>query len=339
MQISLLSRIQGALVGGAVADTLGACRQQAGGKFPFDYGADGAVWRLPPLSAAASIPWGRQWVKAVDVWLKSGGQSWGHLGQADQLIQFEDPAASAIALLPLIIITHTDPVQQQFALTSAVTDADWDFTRWLAALIGAAFINLALQNRLTPVSLIERLSLQIKELDLSVNNLHISGHLFQPDVSLEALRLLETIHRLIHQPDGLALAVEELQETSTSFRALGLALYCFLTSPEEPRLTIMRALSCEYSPQLTATLTGILTGAYNGLGGIPINWRSGLHQTQAGQTAISMLWRLPAEQSLRQLSEVLLAAWSGVDIGLIQSMPYSHVADRVESGVFEGGSL
>ena len=339
MQISLLSRIQGALAGGAVADSLGACPPQAGEKRPHAFGIDGNAWRLRPLSADTSIPWSRQWMNAVVDWIRSGGGSWRHWGESCRAIQIQDASASAISLLPLIILTHTEPVRQRLALTTTITQAGWDFSSLLAAFMGASIINLALQNRLDPSGLIERLSLQIKELEPSVDHQQINGHLFNPAVMSEALTLLQTIRQLVQQSTGLAFAVEQLQETSTSLQTFGLALYCFLSTPEESGLTIMRALRCHYQPQLTATLAGILTGAYNGLGGIPIAWRSGMHYPQAERTAISSLWQIPSEQSLRQLSEVLFAAWSGVDIGLIQSMPYPRSADLLENGAFESGSL
>ena len=339
MQISLLSRIQGSLTGGAVANILAVCRRQTEGKRPLAFEIDNNVWRLPPLADSDSIAWGRQWVNSVADWMKSGGQGGSHWGQAWRSIQETDPAASAIALLPLIVITHSDPERQRLALSSAMTQADRDFPSLLAASISAAVINLALQNRLVPVSLIDCLSRQIKELESSVDHQQINGHLFDPVVTSEALTLLQTIQQLVRRPDGLAFAVEQLQGTSSAFRALGLALYCFLSTPEESGLTIMRALQCDCQPQLTATLAGILSGAYNGLGGIPIAWRLGMHQPQAERTAISILWQIPSEQSLRQLSEVLLAAWSGVDIGLIQSMPYPRRADLVKNGAFESGSL
>jgi hypothetical protein len=77
---------------------------------------------------------------------------------------------------------------------------------------------------------------------------------------------------------------------------IDLAIYCFLSTPEDFSLAILRARHTQSETSFTCALTGILAGGYNSLTGIPLN---GVIATQerAG-------WLLA--------SESLLIAWAGV---------------------------
>ncbi|MCG8364197.1 MAG: ADP-ribosylglycohydrolase family protein [Pseudanabaenales cyanobacterium] len=336
MQISLLSRFQGTLVGAAVGDILGAYRQQEGGKQHTLSWLDSHHWQLGPLSPSSSPAWGSQWVDSLNDWIGTDGRNWSHLGQSCREIKLRNPAASAIALLPLIVISHDHPTRQRQALASTINQAGWDSAALVAALIVAAVINLALQNRLAPARVISHLSSQIKELGHPANNQQLKNNpLSDPEVLSDALTLLQVIQTLVRQPAELAATAELLQEISTPFRALGLALYCFLSTPEEYGLTVIRALRWGDQPQLAATLAGILAGVYNGLGGIPIAWRLGIQRPLAGSAAISILWRIPSECILSQLSEVLLANWAGADLGVAQAINFERPIHTFENSPFE----
>ena len=332
MQISLLNGFQGALVGAAVANVLGAYRQQEWEKQGMPSWIERDHWRLGALSpVSATQPWGSQWIHSLNDWIGVDAQNWSHLGQSCREIKLSHPAVSAIALLPLILITHDDPVRQRQALATVINQASWDFPAFLAALILAAGINQALQNRLTPTGLISSLSWRIKGLENPAEN-QSEAQLSDPEVLSNALNLLQLIQRLVQQPVGLETAAEQLQAVSSPFAALGLALYCFLGTPEEYSLIVLRALRCRYQPQLVATLAGILAGAYKGLGGVPITWRLGIQRRQAGPAALPMLWRIPSETALRQLSEALLAGWAGADKQqFVRTINFKHPTDTFES--------
>ncbi len=63
--------------------------------------------------------------------------------------------------------------------------------------------------------------------------------------------------------------------------AIALSWYCFVTTPHDFRISVKRATSIK--PNLagwTAPLTGILSGTYNGITGIPHNWRINISQNQ-----------------------------------------------------------
>ncbi len=54
---------------------------------------------------------------------------------------------------------------------------------------------------------------------------------------------------------------------------IALAFYCFLNTPEDLRLSVVRAARCGIAGQITCALTGALSGAYNGVAAIPVEWR------------------------------------------------------------------
>lgn len=85
----------------------------------------------------------------------------------------------------------------------------------------------------------------------------------------QMLRTVQALHR-----DGASLitAQQALAHLPPVYRAYGLALFCFVTTPQDCRLTLQRAMRCLDQP-LTTIGAGLLTGAYNGELGLPIEWR------------------------------------------------------------------
>ncbi|MEM7757979.1 MAG: hypothetical protein AAF298_07625 [Cyanobacteria bacterium P01_A01_bin.40] len=76
---------------------------------------------------------------------------------------------------------------------------------------------------------------------------------------------------------------QTLEELSTDDdlrqQAIALSWYCVITTPQDFKLSILRAASIDSSiAELTTTLTGTLSGAYNGIAGIPGNWRTRIIQ-------------------------------------------------------------
>lgn len=63
--------------------------------------------------------------------------------------------------------------------------------------------------------------------------------------------------------------------------AIALSWYCFVTTPHDFRMSVKRAASIKSNlAEWTTPLTGILSGAYNGITGIPHNWRINISQNQ-----------------------------------------------------------
>ena len=81
--------------------------------------------------------------------------------------------------------------------------------------------------------------------------------------------------------------------------AIALAYYCFATTPQEFSLSITRAANIPHLAWLTAALTGTLSGAYNGMTGIPRKWRT-------------IAERNSSYRSETKLAVKLFQAWLGV---------------------------
>ena len=73
---------------------------------------------------------------------------------------------------------------------------------------------------------------------------------------------------------------------------LALSLYCFGCTPEDFNLAVSLAASTGELALTTAALTGAIAGSYNGLTGIPINWRIWGCQNQDYQQAMEQATNL-----------------------------------------------
>jgi ADP-ribosylglycohydrolase len=144
---------------------------------------------------------------------------------------------------------------------------------------------------------------------------------------------LEQVQTLLQQKASLETAVHQLTQTSKlsyspqatvpnhfdpeNWTALALGFYCFLSTPEDYSLTVLRSLQTRYHPEITAAISGALSGAYQGYIAIPVKWRL--------EFQYPSIWPLthpeiennpvkpnPTQGELLQLSQGLFALWSGV---------------------------
>ena len=65
--------------------------------------------------------------------------------------------------------------------------------------------------------------------------------------------------------------IENISETQ---QEISLSLFCFLNNPEDFNLTTRQALFRETQTTNVTALGGVLSGAYNGITGISLNWRN-----------------------------------------------------------------
>jgi ADP-ribosylglycohydrolase len=108
-----------------------------------------------------------------------------------------------------------------------------------------------------------------------------------------------------------------------TFIPIAIAFYCFLSTPEDLRLSVLRAARCGIAGQLTCALTGALSGAYNGAATIPVEWRQVL--SPPGKSLLlneggeSSVWGMSGDAKIVELANNLFAVWAGVyipDLGL-----------------------
>ncbi|MDP8935481.1 MAG: ADP-ribosylglycohydrolase family protein, partial [Cyanobacteriota bacterium] len=101
-----------------------------------------------------------------------------------------------------------------------------------------------------------------------------------------------------------------------NFIPIALAFYCFLNTPEDLRLSVVRAARCGIAGQLTCALTGALSGAYNGAGAIPVEWRQVSSATlEPGPLVCGRepsFWGTGSDAKIVELANNLFAVWAGV---------------------------
>ncbi|BAU63079.1 hypothetical protein STA3757_04340 [Stanieria sp. NIES-3757] len=122
------------------------------------------------------------------------------------------------------------------------------------------------------------------------------------DSKASLVKQLNQVLSLVSEGKSLQEVVEELDQEDQSHpmqKAIALAWYCFHSSPENFSLCIRRAMNTGSQSLTVVVLTGALAGAYNGMTGIPLNWRL------ASQNNVFL-------QRLKQESQRLLAIWSGM---------------------------
>ena len=85
--------------------------------------------------------------------------------------------------------------------------------------------------------------------------------------------------KLVDRAIERGITLEELKaklsaETGLQSTAIALSWYCFVSTPYNSKLSIQRAARVEPNlAWLTTALTGTLSGAYNGMARISVNWR------------------------------------------------------------------
>ncbi|EDZ96309.1 conserved hypothetical protein [Limnospira maxima CS-328] len=196
-----------------------------------------------------------------------------------------NPDEAALIAFPVALFFHENrPLQQQQLkqLAEIWSESDGSLEREATMLVMGEIIAQIMATARDNRPIIRR----ILE-NLSTNNTRVEQQLSQVQIALaESMTLIQTQAHLSSFPHS----------------SLALGLYCFLSTPEQPLLTLKRSSQVNSRSALTTIISGILSGAYNTLLGIPVGWRIN-HQTPYP----------PAEISMLDLGEKLFKIWSGVD--------------------------
>lgn len=216
-----------------------------------------------------------------------------------------NPVKVIIASLPIALFYHENETQLQQNLRQFVA---WQNDPEIVAgvlTIGYA-IALSLREKLHPASLIP----------LVVRFVEVP--------QLQLTQQLVQVQNLLEHQASLAKAISVLGEQPSS--AIALAFYCFLSSLEDFQLSVKRATSIGKRSPVISSITGALSGAYNGTSSIPVNWRLALSHADNKPLAG---WGIPSEAEILRLCDSLVAVWSGAYnlIGTLdQPMPLAAIA-------------
>jgi hypothetical protein len=189
-----------------------------------------------------------------------------------------NPERSILAMLPLMLFFHDDRVKLREILVDVSHRWQLDWETCSSAVAIGYIISRSLTESLNPRTIISQL------LDETIN---LHPHVFQE---------LSTLDRIFDRPSSLHQVAQRFNANSHPIiTPTVLAIYCFLSTPEDLSLATRRAYQIDRS-QFTCALTGILAGAHNSLTSIPLN---GYLATQ------------DREQWLAAAAN-LLTAWAGV---------------------------
>lgn len=200
----------------------------------------------------------------------------------------DDPRRAIVAMLPLMLFFHDDRVKLREVLVTTCHSWQLDWETCSSAVVLGYIISRSLKESLTPRTV-------IAEMLEETSNLH--PRLFQE---------LGTIDRLLDSSSSLQRVIQKLTATAHPIiTPTVLAIYCFLATPEDFSLAMLRARRTDDDARFTCALTGILAGTYNSLTGIPLN---GTIATQSPERWISG-------------AEALLATWAGIEIDRRSTAP------------------
>ena len=183
-------------------------------------------------------------------------------GRLDKLFVY---GSRVLSLLPLIIFYGDDlnsfQIISKCYLKLAGSIKAEEITEEI--LIWSYLITLLLNNRSTP----DRINFKLIR-EKVVNNAKSSdiSSIKKLVIALEAVREGTSLHQL----------VEKLSKSGNSWQmAIAISFYCFATTPDDFRLSVKRAANLDLPmASWIATLTGTLSGAYNGIRGVPYQWRT-----------------------------------------------------------------
>lgn len=239
-----------------------------------------------------------------------------------------NPGEAAVAALPSAMFFHENKAKLREKIMLAIEV--WhneNQPEWETAILAVAYtIARSLKERLDPATAIEQTLAYLKtdnaltELLLQVQILLEKG----ADLETAATHLCKSATALRErQGEGEKKLQRESIVNPGNFIPIALAFYCFLNTPEDLRLSVVRAARCGIAGQITCALTGALSGAYNGVAAIPVEWRqvssAELKSQQLADGQEPSLWRTGSDVKIVELANNLFAVWAGVykpDAGL-----------------------
>ncbi len=224
------------------------------------------------------------------------------------LLSRETGWTAPIAALPMILLFHENPaiLKQKLHHLAQLWYPDPSNTasndRITVRLLGfAAAITHLLSQPQNLNKLIPSLLAQVPQENEWAQQLIQVNALLEQGASLD-----QTVY---------CLSTRSTQPLKSDHYSLAIALYCFLSTPEAFSISVQRAMNTPNHSGLICALTAALSGAYNGLIGIPIGWK--LRFKTWAQTPIDSFLPpinpqiLPSDQQILIHGAQLFYTWAG----------------------------
>jgi ADP-ribosylglycohydrolase len=271
MRYSLGSRFRGTIIGAFIGESLASINEQ-----------ESVNWGEIALLGAESLISSRSQLN-LDDWIERQQTEFPNLDITDSV-----SLKAIIATLPVALFLHENTVKLRQNLRKAIIIWDND----LVVRDGTLAVGYAIAQSL-------REKLDIKTLIPQTID-------FIGETPTPLPQTLLKVNKLLLQGAGLERVQESLSREEKLSKAVAMAFYCFLSTLEDFRLSILRATdkSDGLSPA-TGAITGALSGAYNSLTSIPVSWQMKL------SSANSATLRLSNRKQMIELADGLVAVWSG----------------------------
>ncbi|MEG3841462.1 ADP-ribosylglycohydrolase family protein [Microcoleus sp. herbarium14] len=274
-----------------------------------------------------AVVWAKSLIRCNGLDLKDWRDTWEAFAKSEiyhpQSTEFQsllNPCEAAVAALPVAMFFHENKakLREKIMLATEVWPKE-NGQEYETGVLAVGFaIARSLKQRLDPATAIEQTIAYLK-IDNALTEL-----LMQVQILLERGADLETAAtHLCKSATGLREKQGEGEKKSQtksivnpgSFIPIALAFYCFLNTPEDLRLSVVRAARCGITGQLTCALTGALSGAYNGAAAIPVEWRQlslAVESRPLAEGREPSVWGTGNDAKIVELANNLFAVWAGV---------------------------
>jgi hypothetical protein len=267
MRYSLESRFRGTIIGAFLGDLA------FGSKDPKN-------WGEIALLGAESLIISRSQLN-LDDWICRQEAEFPHLDSSCVSLK------AIIATLPVALFYFDNTVKLRQNLSQAI--AIWD--RDLVVRDGTLAVGYAIAKSLT------------EKLDIKTLIPQTIDFIGETPTSLP--QSLLKVNNLLLQGAGLERVQGALSREEKLSKAVAMAFYCFLSTLEDFRLSILRATDKSDARSATGAITGALSGAYNSITGIPVSWQMKLSPTNSATS------RASNRKQMIELADALVAVWSG----------------------------
>jgi hypothetical protein len=269
MRYSLKSRFRGTIIGAFIGGLGSGSKEQP------------QNWHEIALLGVESLITTSQ--LNLDDWIERQQREFPHLDTRDGV-----SLKAIIATLPVTLFYFDDPVKLRQNLICAI--AMWE--RDLVVRDGTLAVSYAIAKSLTE-------KLDIKTLIPQTID-------FIGETATDLPQTLLKVNNLLLEGAGLERVQGSLSREEKLSKAVAMAFYCFMSTLEDFRLSILRATdnSDALSPA-TGAITGALSGAYNSLTSIPVSWQMKLSSANLATS------RLSTALQMIELADALVAVWSG----------------------------
>ncbi len=275
-----------------------------------------------------AVAWFQSLIRCNGLDLKDWRDAWEAFAKSEiynpQISEFQsllNPSEAAIASLPIVMFFHENKakLREKIMLATEVWPKE-NGAEYETAVLAVGFaIARSLKQRLDPATAIEQ-TISYVQTDNALTEL-----LLQVQILLEQGADLETATAHLcksatvlpeKQGEGDRISQTKSIVNPENFIPIALAFYCFLNTPEDLRLSVVRAARCGIAGQLTCALTGALSGAYNGAAAIPVEWRqlssAVVESPLLARGPEPSVWKTGSDAKIVELANNLFAVWAGV---------------------------